>query len=120
MKSGPGLFHEDLLLTHNRAPVTCKLYFQATWSPHQILQGSYATFLTLPQTALHPCLYLPIVLIKETGCENVFPKGKSSFPLLGKPPLFPGMISMAAALKLHMAKVSPQEVAAASKKHPQP
>lgn len=34
MKSEPGLFHEDLLLTYNRAPGICKLYFQATWPQH--------------------------------------------------------------------------------------
>lgn len=84
MKSEPGLFHEDLLLTYNRAPGICKLYFQATRPQHQILQGSYATSLTLPQTALHPCFYLTVALIKETGCENVFPRGRAPSLFLGR------------------------------------
>lgn len=90
MKSGLGLFHEDLLLTHNRAPVICKLYFQATWPPTPDIVRQLRALPTLPQTALHPCLYLPIVLIKETSCENMFPKGKAPSLFLGRNLFFLG------------------------------
>lgn len=75
MKSEPGLFHEDLLLT----------YKQGSWYLQALLSGHMApTSLTLPQTALHPCFYLTVALIKETGCENVFPRGRAPSLFFGR------------------------------------